>query len=138
MGTNPTFKASNAKVSSAKVFMKSSSFAKAASLAKVSSFTNKSSADKPLFFPKVESSTKLSAKSSFTTKRVGFAKLSKPNKKKAISVLLRQDALEPAIRQLIIVFLFISLSAIPPITIDYILEAREIVKSDIDLNNLDS
>jgi hypothetical protein len=54
---NPISKASNAKVSPAKVSIKNSSSAKAVSSVKVNSFTNKSSADKPLFFLKVESST---------------------------------------------------------------------------------
>ena len=98
MGTNPTSKISNAKTSPDKVFTKSSSPVKAASLARVSSFNNESGADKPLFFPKIESSIKLPAKSSFIIKRVGSAKLSRLNKKKAISILSRQNVLKPTIR----------------------------------------
>ena len=59
VGINPTFRVSNAKASSAKRAIKSSSSAKAASLAKVSSSINKSSINKLLFVSKEESFTKL-------------------------------------------------------------------------------
>jgi photosystem II stability/assembly factor-like uncharacterized protein len=58
IGINPIFKVSDAKASPAKAYIKSNSPAKAVSSAKVSSFINESGADEPLFFPKVESSTK--------------------------------------------------------------------------------
>jgi hypothetical protein len=55
---NSTSKVSDTKASPAKVYIKSNSLAKAASSTKVSSFINKSSTNEPLFFSKVESSTK--------------------------------------------------------------------------------
>ena len=59
MGINPTFKVSNAKASSTKRPIKSSSPTKVASLARVSSSANRSSTNKPLFISKEESFTKL-------------------------------------------------------------------------------
>ena len=109
MGTIPIFRISDAKVSPTKVPIKSSSFAKAVSSAKVSSFTNKSGADEPLFFPKVESSTKL-------------------------PILPRQDALEPAIRQLTTVPSPIKLLTTPPVTLDDVLKVFKSIKSSIDFN----
>ena len=87
MGINP--KVSNAKVSSTKPPIKSSSPAKVASLIKVSSFINKSNANKILFISKKESFTKSPIKSGFTTKRIRFIKLFRSNRKKAKSVLPR-------------------------------------------------
>ena len=108
MGINPTFKVSNTKVSSAKQPIKSSFFTKAVSLARVSSSANRSGANKPLFIFKEESFTKLPA---------------------------RQDALEPAIRQLPIVYILL---ATDPVALECILEAFNPVESNIDLNNLHS
>jgi hypothetical protein len=68
-----------------------------------------------------------------TTRGAESTKLSRPNRKKAKSVLPRQDALEPAIRQLPI-----RLLATAPAALEYILEVLESVESNIDLNNLDS
>jgi hypothetical protein len=114
VGINPTFKVSDAKASPAKVYMKSNSFAKAASSAKVSSFINKSGADEPLFFFKVESSTEL-------------------------PILLRQNALEPATRQLPIIYIPARLLATAPAALEYILKPVEFnTDISIDFNNLDS
>ncbi|XTI92937.1 hypothetical protein V2W45_1334608 [Cenococcum geophilum] len=142
-GINPTSRVSNAKVSSAKRLTKSSSPAKAASSAKVGSSTNKSGANKPLFVSEEESFTKSPIKSGSTAKRVEFAKPSRPNGKKAKSVLPRQDALEPATRQTLTVPPPIRPSATAPTALKYYtLETIESVESnidiDIDLNNLDS
>ena len=98
MGINPTFKVSDAKISLTKACIKSNSFTKVVSLVKVSSFINKSNADKTLFIFKKESFTKLLVKSGFTTKKAGFIKFSKPNKKKAKNILFKQDALKLAIK----------------------------------------
>ena len=76
------------------------------------------------------------AKSSFTTKKAGFTKFSKFNKKKVKSVPPRQDALERTIRQLTTVFFFTRLLATPLITIDDILEVFKSIKPSKDLNNL--
>jgi hypothetical protein len=73
-----------------------------------------------------------------TTRGAGSAKLSKPNGKKAKSVLPRQDALEPATRQLPIIYIPIRPSAIAPTALEFVLEVLKSVESNIDLNNLDS
>jgi len=129
MGINP--RVSNAKASSAKLPIKSSSPAKVASLARVSSSTNKSSADKTLFISKEESFTKLSIKSGSTAKGVGSIKLSRFNGKKAKSVLPRQNALKPA------AILHILL-AIAPAALELILEVLKSMEFNIDLGNIDS
>ena len=138
IGINP--RVSNAKASSAKPPIKSSSPTKVASLARVSSSTNKSGANKLLFISKEESFTKSPIKSGSTTKRVGSTKIS--NRKKAKSVLLRQDALEPATRRLPTVYIPTRLLATAPTALEYILEVFKSVESDIDINidinNLDS
>jgi hypothetical protein len=114
MGINPIFKVNDAKVSPAKVYIKSNSPAKAASSAKVSSFTNKSGANELLFFFKVKSSTKL-------------------------PVLSRQNALEPATRQLPTIYIFIRLLATAPTALEYILKFMEFdTDISIDFNNLNS
>ena len=137
MGINPTFKVSNAKVSPTKAYIKSNSPTKAVSLVKVSSFINKSGADKILFIFKEESSTKSPIKSGSTTKKTGSIKFSRLNKKKAKSVLLKQDTLKPVTKRLTTVFPPIRLSATPPIIIDDILKAFKFIKFSIDFNNLD-
>ena len=76
-------------------------------------------------------------KSGFTAKKAGSTKLSRPNKKKVKSVLLRQDALKPAMRLLITIPSLIRPLATAPAALKYILEAFESVESDIDLSNLD-
>jgi hypothetical protein len=140
IGINPTSRVSNAKVSSTKPPIKSGSPTKVASLARVSSSTNKSGANKPLFISKEESSTKSPVKSGSTTKRVGSTKIS--NRKKAKSILPRQDALEPAIRRLPTLYIPIRQLAIAPTALECILEAFKPIDSNIDinidLNNLDS
>ena len=108
MGINPTSRVSNAKVSSAKPPIKSSSSAKAVSLAIVSSSTNESGTNKLLFVSKEESFTKLPIN------------------------------LEPAIRRSAIVPPPIRPLATAPTALEYILEVLESVESNIDLNNLDS
>jgi hypothetical protein len=89
MGINPTSRVSNAKASSAKPPIKSGSPTKAASLAIVGSSTNKGGANKLLFISKEESFTKSPIGSSSTTRGVESTKLSRPNGKKAKSVLPR-------------------------------------------------
>jgi len=131
IGINPIFKISNAKASSAEPLIKNNSPAKAVSSARVSSSINKSGANKPLFVSKEESVTKL------PVKKAGSAKLSKPNGKKAKSVLPRQDALKPATRLLIIIPPLTRLLATTPAALEYILKVFESVESDIDLSNLD-
>ena len=111
IGINPTSKINDAKASPAKAPMKSSFSTKAVSLARVSSFINKSGANEPLFFLKVESFTEL-------------------------PILPRQDALESAIKRLTTVPSPIRSLAIPPVTLDNILEAFKSVESGIDFNNL--
>jgi hypothetical protein len=117
IGINPISKASDVKASPAKAPIKSSSPAKVASLVKVSSFTNESSANEPLFFLKVESSTKL-------------------------PILPRQDALEPTIRQLLTMYIPIRPLATAFAALKYILKALGSIKFNtnisIDFNNLDS
>jgi hypothetical protein len=114
IGINPISKVNDAKVSPAKVYIKSNSPTKAASLVKVSSFTNENSADKPLFFSKVESSTKL-------------------------PVPPRQNAPEPAIRQLLIIYIPTRPLATAPVALKYVLELMEFdIDISIDFNNLDS
>jgi hypothetical protein len=114
IGINPISKVSNAKVSPAKVYIKSNSPAKTASSAKVSSFTNENSANKPLFFSKVESSIEL-------------------------PVLPRQNVLEPAIRQSPTIYILARLLATAPAALKYILKPIEFnTNISIDFNNLDS
>ena len=137
MGINPTSRVNNAKVSSAKPPIKSGSPTKVVSLARAGSSTNESGANKLLFISKEESFTKLAIKSGSTTKRVGSTKLSRPNRKKA-SVLPKQDALEPAIRQLPKIYIPIRLLTIALASLEYILEVLKSIESNIDLNNLDS
>ena len=137
-GINPTSRVSNAKVSSTKPPIKSGSPTKAASLAIVGSSTNKGGANKLLFVFEEESFTKLPTGSGSTARGVGPAKLSRPNGKKAKSVLPRQDALEPTIRQLPTIYIPIRLLAIAPTALEYILEVFKSVEFNIDLNNLDS
>ncbi|XTI82923.1 hypothetical protein V2W45_1326380 [Cenococcum geophilum] len=111
---------------------------------KIGSATNNVISSAKLFIginPTFKSSSPIKASGS-TTKRVGFAKLFRPNGKKAKSVLPRQGALEPATRQLTIVPPTIRLLAIAPTVLEYILEILKSVESNIDLNidlnNLDS
>jgi hypothetical protein len=114
IGINPISKASDVKASPAKAPIKSSSPAKVASLVKVSSFTNESSANEPLFFLKVESSTKL-------------------------PILPRQNTLEPAIRQLPIIYIPVRLSATAPVVLKYVLKPVEFnINISINFDNLDS
>jgi hypothetical protein len=143
VGINPTSRVSNAKASSAKRPIKSSSPAKAVSSARVGSSTNESGTNKPLFVSKEESFTKSPVKSGSTAKRVGSAKLSRPNGKKAKSVLPRQDAPKPATRRTLTVPPPTRLLATAPTALEYYtLEVIESVESnidiDIDLDNLDS
>jgi hypothetical protein len=114
MGINPIFKVSDAKASPAKVYIKSNSSIKAASSARVSSFINKSSANKLLFFSKVESSTES-------------------------PILPRQNAPEPAIRQLPTIYIFIRPLATAPAALEYVLKPMEFnTDISIDFDNLDS
>jgi len=108
MGINPTFRVSNAKASSAKRPIKSSSPTKVASLAKVGSSANRSSTNKLLFISKEESFTKSPA---------------------------RQNAPEPATRQLPIVYIPLATN---PTALECILEVFKPVEFNIDLNNLHS
>jgi hypothetical protein len=113
VGINPISKVSNVKASLAKVYIKNNSPIKAASSAKVSNSTNKSGADKPLFFSKIESSTEL-------------------------PVPPRQNALKPIIRQLPTIYIPVRPSATAPAALKYILEPMEFdTDISIDFNNLD-
>jgi hypothetical protein len=114
MGINPIFKVSDAKVSPAKVYIKSNSPIKAVSSAKVSSFINKSGADELLFFFKIESSTEL-------------------------PILFRQNALEPTTRQLFTIYISVRPSATAFAALNYVLKPVEFnIDISIDFNNLDS
>jgi hypothetical protein len=114
IGINPTSKVSNAKASPAKVYIKSNSPAKAVSSAKINSFINKSGANEPLFFFKVESFTES-------------------------PIPPRQNALEPAIRQLPTIYIPVRPSATAPAALEYVLEPMEFnTDISIDFNNLDS
>jgi hypothetical protein len=82
----------------------------------------------------------LPIKSGSTTKRVGSTKIS--NRKKAKSVLPRQDALEPTTRRLPPLYIPTRPLAIAPTSLEFILEVFKPVESNIDINidinNLDS